>query len=59
MVDKIELFLFTLSVFYNVDVLFRGVRNLFKNPPEPIILDWQERLLWGISLSYIITYILL
>ena len=59
MIDKIELFLFTLSVFYNVDVIFKGIRNLFKNPPEPIILDWKERLIWGISLSYIITYILL
>ena len=59
MVEKIELFLFTLSVFYNIDVLFRGVRNLFKTPPEPIILDWRERLLWGISLSYILTFVLI
>ena len=59
MIEKIELFLFTLSVFYNMDLLFRGIRNLVKTPPEPIVLNVTERALWGVSLSYIITYILI
>lgn len=59
MLEKIELFLFALSVFYNIDIIFRGVRNLVKTPPEPISLSVTERALWGISLSYIITFILL
>jgi hypothetical protein len=59
MIEKIELFLFALSIFFNIDIIVRGVRNALKTPPVPLVLDWQERLLWGISLSYIITYILI
>jgi len=58
MIHKIELFLFILSVFYNTTLVFKMVRNVLKTPPQPLNLDWKEFLLWGISLSYIITYIL-
>lgn len=58
MIHKIELFLFILSVFYNTTLVFKMVRNVLRTPPQPLNLDWKEILLWGISLSYIITYIL-
>lgn len=58
MFEKLELFLFTLSIFFNIDIIVRGIRNMFKTPPEPIKLNWIERGLWGISLSFILTYIL-
>lgn len=58
MIHKIELFLFILSVFYNTTLVFKMVRNVLRTPPQPLNLGWKDMLLWGISLSYIITYIL-
>jgi len=58
MIHKIELFLFILSVFYNTTLVFKMVRNVLRTPPQPLNLEWKDMLLWGVSLSYIITYIL-
>jgi len=59
MIDKIELFVFVLSIFFNITLIFKMVRNLLKTPPETMLLDWREKLIWGMSISYIITYITL
>jgi len=58
MLHKVELFLFALSIFYNADIITRVIRNMFATPPVPVKLNWIERGLWGVSLSYILTYIL-
>ena len=58
MIHKIELFLFILSVFYNTTLVFKMVRNVLRTQPQPLNLEWKDMLLWGVSLSYIITYIL-
>jgi len=56
---ELELFIFFLSIFHNVDIILRIVRSFMKTPPQPFIIDWREKIIWGSTISYILTYILL
>lgn len=59
METQIKLFVLCLSVFFNLDIVLRLVRGFLSTPPRPFKLEWKERLIWGLTLSYIITYILI
>jgi hypothetical protein len=54
-IQSVFIFLFVFSILYVVNVIFKLIRALMK--PEKFILSGPELLFFGISLSYIITYI--
>jgi hypothetical protein len=58
MLQQIKLFLFVLSIVYNLKFVVELVIRLFQDNPEPIVLSKLEQFYQFVALSYIITFIL-
>ena len=58
MLLQIKLFLFVLSVIYNLKFIIELTVRLFQDNPEPMRLSKLEQFYQFIALSYIITFIL-
>jgi hypothetical protein len=58
MLQQIKLFLFVLSVIYNLKFIIELTVRLFQDNPEPMTLSKLEQFYQFIALSYIITFIL-
>jgi hypothetical protein len=58
MLQQIKLFLFVLSVIYNLKFIIELTVRLFQDNPEPMRLSKLEQFYQFIALSYIITFIL-
>jgi hypothetical protein len=58
MLQQIKLFLFVLSIIYNLKFVIGLVIRLFQDNPEPIVLSKLEQFYQFVALSYIITFIL-
>ena len=58
MLQQIKLFLFVLSIIYNLKFVVELVIRLFQDNPEPIVLSKLEQFYQFVALSYIITFIL-
>jgi hypothetical protein len=56
--DTIFLFVFIFSVLNIIRTFFGFISALVKNPPEHFILYGRELIFFGLSLSYIITYLI-
>lgn len=58
MIQKIELFVFVLSLLYSSKHLFNFVSMLMQDNPTPIVLERIEKILLYLSTSYIVTAII-
>ena len=58
MLQQIKLFLFVLSVIYNLKFIIELTVRLFQDNPEPMRLSKLEQFYQFVALSYIITFIL-
>lgn len=56
--EKIELFLFVLSIVYNLKHVFQFIMRLRETEPEPINLTNIEIVIFYFTISYIITFLL-
>jgi hypothetical protein len=57
-IDTIFLFIFVFSILNVVRIVFLFIRSLLQETPQQVILSSRGILLLGLSLSYIITYII-
>jgi hypothetical protein len=58
MLQQIKLFLFVLSIIYNLKFIIELAIRLFQDNPEPMVLSKLEQFYQFVALSYIITFIL-
>jgi hypothetical protein len=56
--DTIFLFIFIFTILFVSRIIFRFVSALSKNPPEQFILSGRELIFFGLSLSYILTFLI-
>jgi hypothetical protein len=56
--DSLFLFVFILSILTVIRTVFRFLRALLQNPPAPLVLSSRELIFLGISISYVITYLI-
>jgi hypothetical protein len=57
-IDNIFLFIFIFTILYTFRIVLRFFFNLIKTPPEKFLLSGGEQTLLGLSISYIITYLI-
>lgn len=57
-VDTLFLFLFIFSVLTVLRTVFRFVSALLQNPPTRLVLEGRELIYFGITISYVLTYII-
>jgi hypothetical protein len=58
MINEIKLFLFVLSITYNLRFIVEFVIKLTQENPEPMKITSTEKVFVYFALSYIITYLL-
>lgn len=56
--DSIFLFIFVFSLLIVLRTLGRFIGALLKNPPSQLIMTGRELITLGLSISYIITYLI-
>jgi hypothetical protein len=56
--ETIFLFIFIFTILFVSRIIFRFVSALSKNPPERFILSGRELIFLGLSLSYIVTFLI-
>lgn len=57
-IDTLFLFLFIFSVLTVLRTVFRFVSALLQNPPTRLVLEGRELIYFGITISYVLTYII-
>jgi hypothetical protein len=57
-IDTIFLFLFVFSTVSCLRLTFKFFISIFQEEPQKIILDNKSLFFYGISISYIITYLI-
>jgi hypothetical protein len=57
-IETIYLFIFVFSILLNLRTTFKFIISLLQTTPERMVLSGGEILLNGLSLSYIITYLI-
>jgi hypothetical protein len=57
-IPAISFFLFVFSLIALLRLGFNFTRALFSNPPKPFEMSISETTIYGIFLSYIITYLI-
>jgi hypothetical protein len=57
-IGTIYLFFFIFSVLFNTRILFKFLLSVLQTPPKKLEIDKKELLTIGITLSYILTYII-
>ena len=57
-IDSLFLFLFIFSVLTVLRTVFRFVSALLQNPPTRLVLEGRELIYFGITISYVLTYII-
>lgn len=57
-IESIYLFVFIFSLLNVCRTFFRFISALLQNPPTRLVLNGRELIFFGLSLSYIITYII-
>lgn len=57
-IDAIFLFVFIFALLNVSRLVFRFIIALTKNPPEQFTLNGRELMFFGLSLSYILTYLI-
>jgi len=55
--SEIKFFFFIFSCFYIIKLLFDMGLRLTQENPKPISMDIYQQIIFGISISYIITYL--
>jgi len=53
-----SIFIFIFSILYGVRVLFVFISSVLSDPPKPLEMSTRELKFTGLSLSYIITFII-
>jgi hypothetical protein len=56
--DSLFLFTFIFSIMAVLRTVFRFVRALLQDPPTPLVLSSRELIFLGMSISYILTYLI-
>jgi hypothetical protein len=56
--DVLYLYFFIFSLLFNLRVLFKFIISVFQNPPTKINLTRLDLISVGLSVSYIITYLI-
>jgi hypothetical protein len=56
--QTIYLFIFIFSLLFNLRIGFKFIISIFQNPPVKINFNKYELIFIGLSLSYIITYLI-
>ena len=56
--ETIFLFIFIFTILFVTKITFRFIIALMKNPPEQFVLSGRELVFFGLSLSYILTYLI-
>jgi uncharacterized protein YebE (UPF0316 family) len=56
--ETIFLFIFIFTILFVTRITFRFINALMKNPPEQFVLSGRELVFFGLSLSYILTYLI-
>ena len=56
--EKIELYLFILSLTFNIRFIIEFVLKIRETNPTPMKLSLGEKIAYYLSISYIITYII-
>ena len=49
---------FIFSLLTTSNLVYRFIVNLISDIPNRLVLEYNEKLLYGISLSYLITYLI-
>jgi hypothetical protein len=57
-IETIYLFIFVFTILVTLRNVARFISALLQNEPKPLVYSNRELILFGLSLSYIITYIL-
>ena len=55
-IETLFLYIYVLSILINLRILFRLITALISTPPKRFILEGNEIIVVGLTLSYIITY---
>jgi hypothetical protein len=56
--ETIFLFIFIFTILFVTRITFKFITTLMKNPPEQFVLLRRELVFFGLSLSYILTYLI-
>ena len=56
--DTLFLFLFIFSIVSCLRLIFKFFISIFQEQPQKIILDTKSLFFYGVSISYIITYLI-
>lgn len=59
MIQKIELFIFILSVIFSIRFVVEFVTKLREDNPTPMMVDKQNQTFLYLATSYIITYLII
>jgi hypothetical protein len=59
MIEYITIFLFVFSLIVFLNAVYLFIRSVISNPPKKLSLNWREKIVYGMSLSYIITFLIL
>jgi hypothetical protein len=59
MINEIKLFLFILSIVFELKFITEMVVKFFQEDPEPLVIKEIEKLFLYLTTAYIITYILI
>jgi hypothetical protein len=57
-IDTIYLFIFVFTILVTLLNVLKFLRALLQKEPKPLVLSNRELILLGVSISYIITYLL-
>jgi hypothetical protein len=57
-INNIFLFIFIFSLLGVLRVVIKTVVSLFRDPPTPVELTTRETIVFGLFLSYALTYII-
>jgi hypothetical protein len=57
-INNIFLFIFIFSLLGVIRVFINFLSSVFKNPPQRLIMTKYEMTIFGLFLSYVITYLL-
>jgi hypothetical protein len=56
--NSLFLFVFIFSLLVIIRTIFNFISSLYQNPPQKLFLNYGELIFLGLSISYIITYLI-
>lgn len=59
MINYLLLFCFIFTILLLLRFIFNFSRSVFSNPPAPYEFEKYEQLYYGLSISYVLTYLIM